>query len=418
MRAYSIALAYLKDKPLNSVLHISMMALGMMLMTALILLGHQLEQRLYRDSAGVDLVVGAKGSPLQLILSSVQHVDIPTGNIPLKEARTIQKHSHIKQAIPLSLGDSYRGHRIVGTEPAYLKHFNAKLAQGEIWKGAMQAVIGSQVATKTGLKLGDSFTGNHGLMDGGHAHDESRYQITGILQKTGTVLDRLIVTSLESVWDLHSEKPHREDEEESHDEHAHHEHNHHEEHEEEIDEKREITALLVTYRNRSAVMSFPRYVNQKTSMQAASPAFEMARLLDLIGVGSDTLLLFGGLLVAVSLASVFIALLNSIRERQHDLAIFRTLGASRATLFHLVLTEGLLIALIGSLIGWGLGHLILELLGTMTEKGQEIGLTGMLFLPSVLWLWLGVMIASSIACIIPAWHASKTEIFTLLQRSH
>ena len=119
-----------------------MMALGMMLMTALILLGHQLEQRLYKDSAGIDLVVGAKGSPLQLILSSVQHVDIPTGNISLKEAQIIKQHPHIKRTIPLALGDSYRGHRIVGTEPAYLEHFNASFVEGEIWGRPMQAVRG------------------------------------------------------------------------------------------------------------------------------------------------------------------------------------------------------------------------------------------------------------------------------------
>ncbi len=427
MKLSSLALAYLKDKPSSSFLHILLMGLGMMLITALLLIGHQLEQRLYRDSAGIDLVVGAKGSPLQLILSSVQHVDIPTGNISLEQARKIQQHKHIKRAIPIALGDSYRGYRIVGTEPPYLDHYNAELAEGNLWETSMQAVLGSQVAVKLGLKIGDTFSGSHGLIEGGHAHDAHPYHVVGIINKTGTVLDRLIVTSLESVWDLHREetrKPNKK--KDSHDHEHHHNHHSHDDHQDVHDErrhnerahaekKREVTALIVSYRNRSAVMSFPRFVNQQTSMQAASPAFEMARLVELVGFGSDTLLLFGVLLVVVSLISVFIALLNSIRERRYDLAVFRTLGASHNTLFKLVLIEGLFIALIGSLVGLITGHIIVEIIGIATAKGQEMGLTGLLFLPSLLWLWLGVIIVSVFACFIPAWHASKAEIYTLLR---
>lgn len=416
MKLHLLACAYLKDKPSTSVLHIILMALGMMLMSALFLLGHQLEQRLFRDSAGIDLVIGAKGSPLQLILSSVQHIDIPTGNISLNEALRIQRHPHVKQAIPISLGDSYQSYRIVGTQPTYIDHFGAQLAQGERWQGSMQAVLGSRVAAQSGLVVGDTFSGSHGIVEGGHTHDDHPYRVVGILEKTGTVLDRLIVTSLESVWDLHSE-PHG-----SHEKkyaHGHEGHHRHDEHAHDHAEKddREVTALLVTYRNRSAVMSFPRFVNQQTSMQAASPAFEMARLIDLVGVGSDTLLLFGGLLVAVSLASVFIALLNSIRERRYDLAIFRTLGASRLTLFRLVLIEGMLVAFIGSVIGLLGGHAATELIGIITEKGQAMGLTGWLLLPSLYWLWGGVMAASALACIVPAWQASRAEIFNLLRQA-
>ncbi len=419
MKTASLALAYIKYKPLSAVLTVIMMAMGVMLVTSLILLTHQLEQRLYRDSVGIDLVVGAKGSPLQLILSSVQQIDIPTGNISLQDAQKIQKHPHIKQAIPLSLGDSYQGHRIIGTEAAYIDHFAATLSDGKMWQEPMQAVIGSQVATKTGLKLGDRFAGNHGLMEGGHTHDDSRYLITGVLKKTGTVLDRLIITSLESVWNLHHESSHEQAVTESDHNGHHHNHNHKlkAEHEDKANENLEITALLVTYRNRSAIISFPRYVNQQTSMQAASPAFEMARLLDLLGVGSDTLYLFASLLITISLINMFIALLNSIRERQYDLAIFRTLGASRNVLFRLVLTEGLVLSLAGSLIGLVMGHLMIEALGTFTSKGQELALTGWLLIPSILWFWLGLIIASALASMVPAWQASKTEIFTLLQQS-
>lgn len=417
MTLFSIASAYLKEKPSVTLLHIALLMLGMALMSALLLFGHQLEQRLYRDSAGIDAVIGAKGSPLQLILSSIQQIDIPTGNIKLADARRIQKHPQVKRAIPISLGDSYRQFRIVGTEPEYLAQFGAKLAEGEVWHEPLQAVIGAEAARTTGLRIGKEFSGSHGLVEGGESHDAHPYRVVGILAPTGGVIDRLILTSLESVWELHEEHGEHEEHHDAHEEHNEHDEHEEQEHHEEAEhhEDREVTALLVTYRSRAAALSFPRFVNQQTSMQAASPAFEMARLVNLLGVGSDTLLLFGGFLVAVSLVSVFIALLNSIRERRYDLAIFRTLGASRGKLFALVLWEGMTIALIGSILGLLLGHGALEAMGQLTEKGRDMGLHGWIFLPQVLWLWLAVLLAAFLACAIPAWQAGRTEIHTLLR---
>lgn len=387
------------------------MALGIAIMTSLLLFGHQMKERLYRDGAGIDAVVGAKGSPLQLILSSVQHVDIPTGNILLSEAERIKRHPHVKQAIPISLGDSYQRFRIVGTEPAYLAHFNAELAAGEVWHDAMQAVVGASAAQEAGLSIGDTLIGAHGLLPGGGGHSDHPYHVIGVLKPTGTVLDRLIVTSLDSVWNLHG---HHEEEEEheggehDHEHHDAHEEGHHETHAEE--DKREITALLVKYRNRAAALSFPRIINRQTSMQAASPAFEMARLVDLIGIGTDTVFIFSVFLVSVALISVLIGLLNSIRERRYDLAIFRTLGASRKKVMAIVLMEGLIVTLIGSLFGLLIGHSFLELVGSFTSKGSEIGLKGFFFLTDVWIAWGIVLLLSAITCLIPAWEAYKTDI--------
>ena len=390
MSLFSIAFAYLRSKLLNTLLNITLMAFGVAMMTALLLFGHQMQERLYRDGAGIDAMVGAKGSPLQLILSSIQHMDIPTGNIPFSEVDKIKHHPQVRQVIPISLGDSYQRFRIVGSKPSYLSHFKAEFAEGKLWQDPMQAVIGAAVARETGMKAGNSFVGVHGLVPGGHGHADRPYRVTGVLKPTGTVLDRLIVTSLESVWDVHEEEGHA------------------------TEQPKEVTALLVTYSNRMAALSFPRQINQQTSMQAASPAFEMARLVQLIGVGTDTMMGFGGFLVAISLAGVFIGLLGNIRERLYDLAIFRTLGASRKKILLLVVLEGMTIAIAGSVLGLLMGHGLMAGMGAFTAKGLEIGLQGFFFLPEV-WLLTGiVLLLSLVACLIPAWEAYKTDIRSIL----
>lgn len=427
MTLFTITNAYLKTKWSNTLLYCILMALGVSMITALLLFAHQMQERLYRDSAGIDVVIGAKGSPLQLILSSIQHIDIPTGNIAFSEAKRIQKDPNIKQAIPISLGDTYERFRIVGSEASYLKHFKAEFLEGKIWKGTMQAVVGAVVAQETGMSVGNSFIGAHGVVPGGIGHDEHPYHVVGVLKPTGTVLDRLIVTSLESVWDVHKEPGNHEEghadeikaghdnEHEHHDEHEEeHIHEHKKDHAKTEKNTKEITALLVTYSNRAAAFSFPRMINKQTSMQAASPAFEMARLVELIGVGSDTVFVFSTFLVTVALISVMIGLLNSIRERRYDLAVFRTLGASRGKVMMLVIMEGMSIALIGSVLGLLFGHGFIEMIGIYTVKGSEMGLSGFMFLPEVWIIWGIVVLFSVVICLVPAWEAYKTDIRSIL----
>lgn len=409
MSIFTIIFSYLRSKWSNTLLHITVMMLGFALMTSLLLFSHQMKTRIFNDGAGVDAVVGAKGSGLQLVLSSVQHVDIPTGNITLADYEFIRRHRMVKKAIPISLGDNYKRFRIVGSEPAYINHFNAKFASGKIWTGSMQAVIGANVEKETGLKLGYNFAGAHGLMNKGDVHDDSPYEIVGVLKPTGTVLDRLVVTSLDSVWDVHADHDHEEDD------HDHNEHNHREEDDHNHDEhehlsEKEITAILVKYRSRSAALSFPRMINSTTSMQVASPAFEMARLLDLVGVGSDMVLYFSIFLVSIAIISVLIGLLNSIRDRRYDLAIFRMLGGSRIKIMAIVLIEGMLIIVISSLLGVLAGHIFMELIGSLTNKGFEIGIKGFVLFKDIWIAWVVVLLLSIIVCLIPAFEAYKTDI--------
>lgn len=229
-------------KPLNTGLSVLLIALGVALVTMLSQLSRQMNQRLDRNIKDINMVIGAKGSPLQSILSAVYHVDVPTGNIPLREAITLSKIKKlVRKAIPMALGDGHKGFRIVGTTHEYTKLYEAKVQEGKLWEKTMEATIGHYVQQKTNLKIGDTFAGAHGLTgDDMHLHGDHLYKVVGILEKTGSVLDQLILTNVQSVWAVHAEHDDHEEEAETHaqndnhDAHAHdhdaHDHNAHDAH--------------------------------------------------------------------------------------------------------------------------------------------------------------------------------------------
>lgn len=402
MNVATISFAYLRARPWNTALILLLLALGTATITLLLLASAQLEERMGRDARGIDLVVGAKGSPMQLILSAIYHLDIPTGNIPLTEALALAKKKPlVKHTIPMSLGDSYQGFRIVGTEHSYVAHYGAVPAAGRLWEKSMEAVLGADVAARTGLGVGGSFTGAHGLEDGGTHHGEHPYTIVGVLARTGTVLDRVILTSLQSVWDVHAKADTPKGEKVT----------------PLVEEEKDITALLIQYGSPLAVMQLPRYVNVQTEMQAASPAFESARLFNILGVGFDVVRMFAAVLIVSAALSVFVALYNALRERRYDLAIMRTLGASRRKLMGLMIVEGVLLSVVGAALGIVLGHVLTEALGALLRAKQQVEVTG--------WYWLngefGLLglgaLVGLIAALIPAVFAYRTDIGRVLAES-
>lgn len=311
-----------------------------------------------QDAAGIDLVVGAKGSPLQLILSSVYHVDFPTGNIKMEEAQKLSRNRLVKNIIPLALGDNFEGFRIVGTNHDYLELYSAEFAEGKPWEVPFEVVIGSEIAAKLNLKPGAEFTSSHGISVGSHDHDEHKFVVSGILKPNGNVVDRLILTSVESVWYAHDEAPEAveleasettgpnqemPEVEEQNPQNEAREDGHSKFHSPIAktgfpltDEDREVTTLLLQYRNPIAAVQLPRMINSGTSMQAASPSFEMSRLFELLGVGISLLQGLAFVLIAIAGLGIFIALYNSLKERKYDLAILRAIGASRNQLLALI----------------------------------------------------------------------------------
>jgi putative ABC transport system permease protein len=189
MSLLTISFAYLRSRLLGTILVATLLALGIATITVLMLVTAQLEERMQRDARGIDLVAGAKGSPLQIILSAIYHLDVPTGNISLARANEIARHRLVRRAIPLALGDSFHGFRIVGTNTDYPALYGAGLAAGTWWNKPLEAVLGSEVAAQTGLGPGATFAGAHGLGEGGGEHGDARYKVVGVLAPTGSVID-------------------------------------------------------------------------------------------------------------------------------------------------------------------------------------------------------------------------------------
>lgn len=427
----------LKSRWLNSLLSVFLTAFGVMLALLIIQFGHHIQNRLSADGQGIDIVVGAKGSPLQLILSSVYHIDIPTGNIPYDEAQKWMKHPQIKTAIPLALGDNWRGYRIVGTTPDYMKHYGAELVNGHVWDEAFEAVAGSSV----GLKIGDEFNGAHGLMQGGHIHEDEHYKITGVMKPTGTVLDRLILTSLNSVLDIHGlesieeHEHHHHDHEEAHKEHGHHDkdvheeeehhHDHDAEHEEDEEEHHhhhsesgepEITALLLTTKSPIANINLPRSINRESALQAANPALEMARLTSMLGMGSQSFAALSAVLIAIAALSIFAGLAGSLENRMGDLAVLRAVGYSKRRVFKIITCEGMMIVICGLALGlvMGLGGFVAaaHIVTPLHASGAGVYIT-----PDFILVMGAVLLAGLVAALLPAYRASRVDVARQLSRS-
>ncbi|HXG28731.1 MAG TPA: ABC transporter permease [Nevskiales bacterium] len=406
MSALALSLAYLRAQPLVSLLTVLLLAAGVATLTLLLLAGQQLHSRLLRDAQGWDLVVGAKGSPLQLVLAAVYHLDAPTGNIPLDAAEAWARHPLVADAIPLALGDSYRGFRIVGTRPEYAAHYQARLAQGRGWRQPMEAVLGATVAQRSGLGVGDTLVGAHGLTATGADHAHAPYRVVGVFAPTHSVIDRLVLTGVESVWQLHA--PATAATQDAHAQHAHAEAH-------ESSASREITALLLRYKTPRAAATLPRQINAASALQAASPAVEVTRLFRLLGLGFDVLRGFAVLLLVGALLGLFMALSQALAQRRYDLALLRTLGASPGWLFGQICLQALLLAAAGWVLGIGLGHAAAEWVGRQLSAGQ-LALTGLLWAPGESVLALCVMVTALAAALPPAWRAYRTDIAAVLAR--
>jgi putative ABC transport system permease protein len=398
MKTLRWAWQFLWSRPLAAALNLLLLSLGLASITLVLLVNHQIQQAFARDLAGIDVVVGAKGSPLQLILSGVFQIDTPTGNVSLADVQTLQANPQVAKLIPISMGDSFKGYRIIGTTPDYLSHYAGVMASGALWQAPMQAVLGAKVARDTGLRVGDSFVGSHGLGGGGHAHGQTPYTVTGVLAPSGSVMDRLILTATESVWRVHEKDTALDAADQKI-----------------LEEEREVTLALIQYRSPLAAVTFPRFINTSTNMQAASPALEVSRLLGLIGIGADVLRAFAGVLLLTAGLSVFIALWSAVRERRADLALLRMLGAAPRQLAALLWCEALWLALLATLLGLALGQGVAALLAVALDVDKSISLAALNWpvdLLAVPALALGVAAASAL---LPTWEAYRVSVFELLQ---
>ncbi len=432
----------LVDRPLSMILSLVLFALGVGLVSFLFLMERQLQDNFEKNLAEVDLVIGAKGSPLQMILSSMYHVDAPTGNVSLEEIRPFlnPKHPLIKEVVPISVGDSYKAYRIVGTTPNILDWYDAKVGQGRQWHSNFEVTIGATVAKQLHMHVGDTFKSSHGLIDDENlAHDDAEsFQVVGILEPTGSVIDQLILTTTQSFWLVHDHDHDHEGEDHAHDgdhggeEHDHghdghsHGHDHDHDHSKMIDMPitgeappalldepgdKEITNLLVRFKGRNfQALNMQRSINENTDMQAATPAIEINRLFSMMDSGERALRLLAIIIILVSALSIFISLYSSLNERQYELALMRSMGASPTTIFSHIVIEGLLLALLGFVLGILLSHVSMSFISALVQDNFRYSFSGWQFLTKEWYLLAGSIIIGFVAALIPAWRASRTDI--------
>lgn len=388
MKALWLGWRSLKYRPLNSLLSILLLSFGLALTLMLTIAQSAFEADYKENIRNIDLVIGAKGSPLQIILSSVYHLDAPTGNIALSDYKKWAQHPLTEKALPLAYGDSYQGRRILGCTRAYPQHYQAKLKEGQWFKEAFDAVISAQLARELNLQLGDTFYGNHGSSETGEQHHHQAYTLKGIMEEQGNVLDKLILSPLSSVWQSHGYQP--------------------------GDSTLAITAGLFSFSSPMAQMMLPRQINAHANLQAALPAIEMNRLFSL---ADNAIFLAQGLSWAVlilSALSVFTALLESIKREKGPLAYLRAIGISRRGVFGLILAKGLSLGLIGFLLAFVLAQIALFLVFQYLPTGVRYEATTFMAHPANLWIALLALLLVMLSTLIPAFRAFRMNIANTL----
>ncbi len=425
MTVWHIAWNYLWSRKLTTFLTILSVALGVGLITAVLLMRDETERRFVQEGQSFDVAVGAVGSTQQLVLSSVYFIGQPAGNIPYSTYEKIKQDEEVVAAFPIGMGDSLQGFRVIGTNRELLEfdwrdrvtgeeRNTYKLAEGDYFSKPFEAVLGSTVARETGLKVGDTFASTHGLMDveGVEKHKDTPYTVTGILRPSGTPNDRVVFTPLESIWHAHEHEygtatltgAAPKDVEESEADHA--AEGEHEDHE------HETTAVLIVLDSPAQRFQFiPRIMRETPGVVAADPIREVQRLYDqLLGTARQVLLAIGYLVAVISSISILIGLYLSIVQRRRDLAIMRALGASSGEVFGAVLIEAFWVTLMGIGAGWIVGTGLTYGLGIyLTER---IGFSVSAFRPSpdMVTAYSVVLLMGMLAGILPAWQAYRTDI--------
>lgn len=428
MNDFTFVFYSIRARILNCFLSIFLISFGVSLAIIIIQFGNNISNRINADGKNIDLVVGAKGSPLQLVLSSIYHVDIPNGNIPFAKAQKIMGHPQIKNAIPLALGDNWKGYRIVGTSFDYLELYDAKIESGRLWNKEFEIVAGASIE----IDLNSEIIGSHGLTSSAISHENEKYKVVGFLERTGTVLDRLLLTDVNSVLEIHGHKKievsheieGHETHEEGHDEHHenkiesdknhHHEHSGHNkqydsQHNIDKDSASEITALIIQTKSPLANINLPNLINKDSELLVANPAMEIVRLSAILGFGSNSLGIISLVLIIISILSIFTGLAGNLESRMSDLAILRALGYTKFRIFKILSLEGTLLVIFGLILGlvFGIGGLkvLTEFINPLNETKIEFQLE-----VKTLYVLLTVFFSGFLASLIPAYKNSKLSV--------
>ena len=425
MSLWKIAFRNIQHRVLASGLTAFSMALGVGLVVTVLVIHGVIDKSFRRSAQGYDLIVGAKGSRLELVLNTVYHLGEPIGTIPydyyleLEEGRFSPE---VELAVPVCMGGNYQGFRVVGTTPDMFDRLEYR--GGEKYKFAegrnfgfgdfFEGVIGATVARKTGLEVGDSFRPVHGFdAEQGEEHDP--FTVAGILAPTGTPNDRALFINIEGFFLIHDhdEAEHEDDHDEAQheDDREHAESGGHDAHQHE--DNRRVTAVLVCTNPDRVIgsIALPKLINREPDAQAVAPTKEITQLFEgIVGNVQLILLVLAVLVVVVAGVGMMVSIYNSMNDRRHDIAVMRALGARRRTVMFIILLESILLSLGGGALGLAMGHGLIGLLGPSIAEHTGVIVHMWQFQLNEIILIPGLIIMASVVGYMPAVVAYRTDV--------
>ena len=406
-----LAAQSLWNRRLTSALVVLSIALSVALLLGVERLHTQTRTSFANTLSGTDLIVGARGSPINLLLYSVFRMGDPTNNVRWSSYQAIAADPLVAWTVPLSLGDSHRGFRVLGTTPAYFQHYRygrsqpLRLAEGRPFAEVFDAVLGAEVADRLGYRLGQSVIIAHGAAEVSFAlHDDKPFQVVGILARTGTPVDATVHIRLDGMEAIHADwrggapmPGMRLSAEQVR----------------QLDlTPKTITAVLVGLQSRTTVFRVQRQINEFPAepLLAILPGLTLQQLWTVLALAENALLVISGLAVLVSFTVMLTALLTGLNERRREMAILRAVGAGPGHIFALMLGESLTLALSGALLGVLLLQAGLLLAGPLLEARLGLVIAGWPPSPHELILLAAVIGGGLLAGLIPAWRAYRYSL--------
>lgn len=447
-----LACKSLLNRRLTAILTLLSVAMSVALLVGVERIRTEAKSSFANTISGADLIVGARGGPLNLVLYSIFRMGEATNNISWESYQAIARHPAVAWTIPLSLGDAHRGFRVLGTNANYFEHYRfgsgqpLEFAEGAMFDDATGAVLGAEVAATLGYRIGEEIVVSHGLGEVSFEHhDDAPLRVVGVLAHTGTPVDRTVHVSLAAITRMHDEAGH---DAASHDEHGHdepgheesghdeagHEHGHdesghdepahdeHDHHERGHDEPQHddaeahapaaITAFIVGLQSRPTLLAFQRFVNEypEEPLLAAVPGVVLQRLWELVAVAELALFAVSGLVVLAGLVGMLTMLLASVAERRREMAVLRAVGAGRGLVFALLVTEAAVLAGCAAVVGVAAVHVATRLASDALLERFSLALTGQwptLFEAAVVG---AVALTGALAAVLPAWRLYRFSL--------
>ena len=414
MSLWKVAWRSIRQRSLVSTLTVLSMGLGVALVVAVLVVYGVVDQSFHRGGEGYDLIVGAKGGKEQLVLNTVFYLSEPIGNIPYSfyDELSDGKYGRVETLIPVCMGHTYQSFRVVGTIPdlfdlKYRGDEKYRFSEGRNFKvkNKFEAVMGAIAASKTVTRVGDPIKLVHGTGPGARTHDEA-FTVVGILEPTGTPVDRAVFVNMYGFEELHHDESAAEEEHVQHGKHKH---------AEEAGEPKEITAILVCIHKEDADKGLTdimaKLINNTKVAQAVTPLRVITELFEnVIGKLQWILLGMAVLTVIVAGIGIMVSIYNSMSDRRHEIAVMRALGASRLTVMLIILMESILLSLMGGAMGLVLGHGAIWLCSPIITDWTGVVIGLFQFQPAELILIPGLVVLASAVGYLPAMSAYRTDV--------